>query len=73
MIKERIREIHKDSYQNYGAPNITEILNKEDEKISEKTVGNYMRQMGIKVQYIKPYTVTTIDPNFSSGEEKCIK
>ena len=65
-IKERIREIHEDSYQNYGAPKITEILNKEGEKISEKTVGNYMRQMGIKAQYIKPYTVTTIDPDFSS-------
>ena len=65
-IKERIREIYEDSYQNYGAPKITEILNKEGEKISEKTVGNYMRQMGIKAQYIKPYTVTTIDPDFSS-------
>lgn len=32
---------------------------KEGYKLSEKTVGNYMRQLGIKAHYIKPYTVTT--------------
>ncbi len=65
-IKERILEIHHDSHQNYGAPKITECLRKEGEIISEKTVGNYMNEMGIKAQYIKPYTVTTIDSDFSS-------
>lgn len=65
-IKERILEIHHDSHQNYGAPKITECLRKEGEIISEKTVGNYMKEMGIKAQYIKPYTVTTIDSDFSS-------
>ena len=64
-IKERILEIHHDSHQNYGAPKITECLRKEGEVISEKTVGNYMNEMGIKAQYIKPYTVTTIDSDFS--------
>lgn len=64
--KERIREIHRDSHENYGAPKITECLKKEGEVISEKTVGNYMREMGIKAQYIKPYTVTTRDSDFSS-------
>ena len=54
------------SYQNYGAPKITEMLHKQGECIAEKTVGNYMRQMGIKAQWIKPYTVTTIDSDFSS-------
>ncbi len=29
--------------------------------MSEKTVGNYMREMGIRAHYVKPYTVTTID------------
>lgn len=65
-LKERILEIYNDSHQNYGAPKITECLKKEGEKISEKTVGNYMRELGIKAQYIKPYTVTTADPDFSS-------
>ena len=65
-IKERIPEAYNDSHQNYGAPQITECLKKEGEKISEKTVGNYMREMGIKAQYIKHYTVTTAGSDFSS-------
>ena len=65
-IKEKIRNIHQDSHQNYGTPKITECLRKEGETISEKTVGNYMRELGIKAQYMKPYTITTIDSDFSS-------
>ena len=64
-IKAKIRQIYDDSYQNYGAPKITQILQRNGETIAEKTVGNYMREMGIKAQYIKPYTVTTKDSNFS--------
>ena len=64
-IKAKIRQIYDDSYQNYGAPKITQILQRNGETIAEKTVGNYMREMGIKAQYVKPYTVTTIDSNFS--------
>lgn len=66
-LKEKILAIYKESHQNYGAPKITECLRREGEKIAEKTVGNYMRELGIKAQYIKPYTVTTIDSDFSSG------
>lgn len=51
-IKERILEIYHDSHQNYGAPKITECLKKESETIAEKTVGNYMRELGIKAQYV---------------------
>ena len=65
-LKARILKIYEDSHQNYGAPKITECLRREGEKIAEKTVGNYMRELGIKAQYIKPYTVTTIDSDFSS-------
>ena len=64
-IKIKIKEIYEESHQNYGAPKIREILTQNGETIAEKTVGNYMREMGIKAQYIKPYTVTTIDSNFS--------
>ena len=64
-IKTKIKEIYDESHQNYGAPKIREILCQNGEKRAEKTVGNYMREMGIKAQYIKPYTVTTIDSNFS--------
>lgn len=65
MLKERILEIYHESHQNYGAPKIAECLRKEGERIAKKTVGNYMKELGIKAQYIKPYTVTTIDSDFS--------
>lgn len=64
-LKERILEIYNESHQNYGAPKITECLKREGEVIAEKTVGNYMRELGIKAQYIKHYTVTTVDSDFS--------
>lgn len=66
-IKVKIREIYDDSHQNYGAPKITHELRKQGEAVAEKTVGNYMRQMGIKAQWIKAYTVTTIDSDFSDS------
>lgn len=62
---EEIKKIHDESHQNYGAPKITAVLTREGEKISERTVGNYMRELGIKAQYIKPYTQTTVNSNFS--------
>ena len=71
-IKERILEIYHESHQNYGAPKITECLKKEGETITEKTVGNYMRELGIKAQYVKPYTVTTIDSDFSNELENIL-
>lgn len=71
-IKERILEIYHESHQNYEAPKITECLKKEGEIIAEKTVGNYMRELGIKAQYVKPYTVTTIDPDFSEELENIL-
>lgn len=57
--------IYNESHQNFGAPIITNVLQIEVEKISEKTVGNNMRELGIKGQYVKPYTITTIDSEFS--------
>ena len=65
VLKEKIQKIYEDSHQNYGAPKITVELRKSGESISEKTVGNYMRQMGIKAQWVKPYIQTTIDCDFS--------
>ena len=63
--RDKICDIYDESHQNYGAPKITKKLKEEGETISEKTVGNYMREMGLKAQWIKPYTITTIDSNFS--------
>lgn len=47
-IKDKICDIYDESHQNYGAPKITKNLKEEGETISEKTVGNYMREMGLK-------------------------
>ncbi len=65
IIKNKICDIYDESHQNYGAPKIAKKLMEDGEKISEKTVGNYMRQMGLKAQWIKPYIITTIDSNFN--------
>ena len=65
-IKLQIQEIYDMSHQNYGAPKITKELHKNGDNISERTVGKYMSEMHIKAQYIKPYTITTKDSDFSS-------
>ena len=46
--------------QNYGAPKIIKELRKSGEIISERTVGKYMKQMGIKAQWVKPWTTTLL-------------
>ena len=49
-VKAKIQDIYDESKQNYGAPKITKELRKSGEIISERTVGKYMKQMGIKAQ-----------------------
>lgn len=66
-IKKQIQRIYDDSNQNYGAPKITKELRKSGECISQRTVGKYMREMGIKAQWIKPWTTTTRDSDFSKA------
>ncbi|MFZ7131793.1 MAG: IS3 family transposase [Eubacteriales bacterium] len=63
-IKAQIIEIYNESHQIYGAPKITSILRARGVVIAEKTVGNYMREEGIKAVWVTPYTRTTIDPDF---------
>lgn len=66
MIKEEICKIHEDSKETYGAPKITKELRKNGFKVSLRTVSKYMREMGIKAIYVKPWTKTTISKDFSS-------
>lgn len=65
-IKAKIQDIYDQSKQNYGAPKITKELRQKGETISERTVGKYMKEMGIKAQWVKPWTITTIDSDFSN-------
>ena len=64
-VKKKIQTIYDDSKQNYGAPKIAQILRNSGETISDRTVGLYMREMGIKAQWVKPWTTTTRDSDFS--------
>lgn len=65
IIKNKICDIYDSSYQNYGAPKIAQKLRESGESISIKTVGNYMREMGLKAQWVKPWAVTTTGSDFS--------
>lgn len=65
-VKVKIKDIYDDSKQNYGAPKIAKKLQQEGETISERTVGKYMKEMGIKAQWVKPWNTTTKDSDFSS-------
>jgi hypothetical protein len=65
-VKQKIMHIYNESHQNYGAPKITKELHKDGEIIAERTVGKYMKQLGIKAQWVKPWTITTKDSDFSN-------
>ncbi len=65
-IIENIKEIHEESFQIYGAPKVAVELNRQGYKISERTVGTYMKEVGIKAWYRKPYTATTLNSDFST-------
>ena len=64
IIKE-IKKIHKESYEIYGSPKITELLNKKGKKVSQKYVYSIMKENNIKAKYIKPYIQTTVSHDFS--------
>jgi putative transposase len=50
----------------YGAPKITVLLQREGIHVTEKTVGNYMREKGLRAIWTKKYTRTTINPDFDT-------
>src|SRR5690606_27169726 len=66
QITTEIIQVYHESRQIYGAPKITAILQSRGHVISEKTVGNYMREAGIKAIWVSPYVRTTIDPEFDT-------
>ncbi len=72
-LSKKIKAIHEESHEIYGAPKITVKLNQSGIKVSEKYVGNIMREMGIKAHYIKPYTLTTKECDFSTKLKNILK
>lgn len=65
-LRDGIMKFYCGSYQNYGAPKITELLRQEGETVSERTVGKYMREMGIRAQWVRHRTRTTRDSGYST-------
>ena len=53
-VKAKIQDIYDEPKRNYGTPKITKELRKSGEIIFEPTAGKYMKQIGIKAQWIKP-------------------
>ena len=64
-ITKEIKKIHKELYEIYGSPKITELLNKHGEKVSQKYVYSIMKENNIKAKYIKPSIQTTVSHDFS--------
>lgn len=72
-IQERIKEIHQENHEIYGAPKITILLNREGYHVSQRTVSVYMRELGIKAIWVKPWTRTTLNSDFSSKLENLLQ
>ena len=72
-MKEKIQTIYEKSHKNYGAPKIAEELRKGGETIQTKTVGNYMREMGIQARWVKKSIRTTIHPDFSEALQNILQ
>lgn len=51
-MKTKIQAIYNNSKQNYGAPKSTKEFLKDGKTISERTVGKYMKEMGIQMQWV---------------------
>lgn len=66
-MKVKIQDIFDDTKQIYGAPKIAQELRKQGEVISDRTVGVYMRQMGLRAHWVKPYIQTTRNSDFSES------
>ncbi len=73
ILAKEIKEIHDDSKQIYGTPKITDLLGNQAKKISEKYVGNIMKENNMRAHYIRPYTVTTKDCDFSNKLRNILK
>ena len=64
-VKKAIKEIYDESKCIYGAPKIAAELHKRGFKTAERTVTRYMKEMGIRACWVRPYTVTTHSEDFS--------
>ena len=68
-----IKDIYKESKYIYGAPKITKELHKKGFNTAERTVTRYMKEMGIRAYWVKPYTVITRSEDFSNNLKNILK
>ena len=59
MITKKVIAIHKDSYQTYGSPRITQISHREGSMISRQYVARIMQSEGIRASAAPRFVVTT--------------
>lgn len=58
-LKQKIAQSYHESLGTYGAPRIREDLKAWGHAVSERTVGRYLREMGLRAVPPEPYLVTT--------------
>ncbi|WP_342440469.1 IS3 family transposase [Paenibacillus sp. FSL L8-0436] len=63
LLLQRITYHFDDTGGCYGSPKITILLQREGYKISERTVGKYMRELGLRSCVAKKFRVNTTDSN----------
>jgi putative transposase len=59
----RITFHFNDSKRRYGSPKITHVLQLEGHQVAERTVGNYMQEIGLRSCVSRKFKVTTTDSN----------
>jgi putative transposase len=62
-LMERITFHYHDSKTRYGSPKITQMLLSEGHQATERTVGKYMNELGIRSCVSNKFKVTTTDSN----------
>lgn len=62
-LMKRITYHYHDNIKRYGAPKITLLLHAEGYTVTERTVGLYMRELGLRSCVSKKYKVQTTDSN----------
>lgn len=68
----KIKQIHTESKEIYGAPKITRKLKSKGEKVSERLVGQIMKENGLRAHYVKQWTKTTKGCDFSKELENIL-
>ncbi len=54
-ITKKVEEIYRNSHEIYGSPKITEMLNQNGEKVSQRYIYSIMRENSWKARYVKPW------------------